>query len=109
LGASLGLLSRWAEYITVGNLYIYEPLATWGEVVGGDTALMMAIIDRLLHHGEVFYLRGASYRMRGKEAVVFAPVMATSGSSSPPTPGVVPAGAGGTNVGEHFGGKEVEE
>lgn len=30
---------------------------------------MMAIIDRLLHHGEVFYLRGPSYRMRGKESV----------------------------------------
>jgi hypothetical protein len=30
---------------------------------------MMAIIDRLLHHGEVYYLRGASYRLRGKEPV----------------------------------------
>ena len=47
-----------------------KSLANWGEVVGGDTALMMAILDRLLHHGEVFYLRGSSYRLRGKEAVV---------------------------------------
>lgn len=39
----------------------------WGEVIGGDTALMMAILDRLLHHGEVFYLRGPSHRLRGKE------------------------------------------
>ena len=45
-----------------------KSLATWGDLVG-DTALMMAIIDRLLHHGEVFYLRGPSFRMRGKEAV----------------------------------------
>ena len=45
-----------------------KSLATWGDLVG-DTALMMAIIDRLLHHGEVFYLRGTSYRMRGKEPV----------------------------------------
>lgn len=45
-----------------------KSLASWGELVG-DTALMMAIIDRLLHHGEVFYLRGSSYRMRGKEPV----------------------------------------
>jgi DNA replication protein DnaC len=45
-----------------------KSLANWGELVG-DNALMMAIIDRLLHHGEVFYLRGSSYRMRGKEAV----------------------------------------
>src|SRR5436309_12798721 len=43
-----------------------KSLATWGDLVG-DTALMMAIIDRLLHHGEVFYLRGSSFRMRGKE------------------------------------------
>jgi DNA replication protein DnaC len=47
-----------------------KSLASWGEVVGGDTALMMAILDRLLHHGEVFYLRGASYRLRGKEPLV---------------------------------------
>lgn len=31
-----------------------KSLANWGELVG-DTALMMAIIDRLLHQGEVFY------------------------------------------------------
>ena len=43
-------------------------LATWGDLVS-DSAFMMAIIDRLLHHGEVFYLRGTSYRMRGKELV----------------------------------------
>lgn len=49
-----------------------KSLATWGELVG-DTALMMAIIDRLLHHGEVFYLRGSSYRMRGKEPVALVP------------------------------------
>src|SRR6266567_4114283 len=45
-----------------------KSLSTWGDLVG-DSALMMAIIDRLLHHGEVFYLRGSSYRMRGKEPV----------------------------------------
>jgi DNA replication protein DnaC len=58
-----------------------KSLTTWGELVG-DSALMMAIIDRLLHHGEVFYLRGSSYRMRGKE-----PVSLTSAKSedSPPS------------------------
>ena len=45
-----------------------KSLASWGELIG-DNALMMAIIDRLLHHGEVFYVRGTSYRMRGKELV----------------------------------------
>jgi DNA replication protein DnaC len=47
-----------------------KSLGQWGDVVGGDTALMMAILDRLLHHGEVFYLRGASFRLRGKEAML---------------------------------------
>jgi DNA replication protein DnaC len=46
-----------------------KSLGGWGEVVGGDSALMMALLDRLLHHGEVFYLRGSSYRMRGKEGL----------------------------------------
>jgi DNA replication protein DnaC len=48
-----------------------KSLASWGELVG-DTALMMAILDRLLHHGEVFYLRGSSYRLRGKEPVTLS-------------------------------------
>lgn len=52
-----------------------KSLATWGELVG-DSALMMAILDRLLHHGEVFYLRGSSYRLRGKE-----PLTLTTGRS----------------------------
>jgi DNA replication protein DnaC len=64
-----------------------KSLANWGEVIGGDTALMMAILDRLLHHGEVFYLRGASVRLRGKEAVL-PPVAAT------PAPDVPAASAG---------------
>src|SRR5256885_5571495 len=58
-----------------------KSLTSWGELVG-DSALMMAIIDRLLHHGEVVYLRGSSYRMRGNE-----PVTLTSAKSedSPPS------------------------
>ena len=58
-----------------------KSLATWGAVVG-DSALMMAILDRLLHHGEVFYLRGASYRMRGKESLVLG-ALAPAQASAP--------------------------
>jgi DNA replication protein DnaC len=58
-----------------------KSLSTWGELVG-DSALRMAIIDRLLHHGEVFYLRGSSYRMRGKEPVSLTSVKAEDASSS---------------------------
>ncbi len=57
-----------------------KSLATWGQLVG-DSALMMALVDRLLHHGEVFYLRGSSYRMRGKEPITFA---APDGATAPP-------------------------
>jgi DNA replication protein DnaC len=59
-----------------------KSLSSWGQLVG-DTALMMALADRLLHHGEVFYLRGSSYRMRGKEPVTFA---AGPESAIPPLP-----------------------
>ena len=59
-----------------------KSLATWGDLVG-DTALMMAIIDRLLHHGEGFYLRGSSYRMRGKEPVALTPSKSGEPLSSP--------------------------
>jgi DNA replication protein DnaC len=58
-----------------------KSLANWGELVG-DTALMMAIIDRLLHQGEVFYLRGTSYRLRGKEPVQLSAKPESSGVAS---------------------------
>ena len=69
-----------------------KSLSSWGEVVGGESALMMAILDRLLHHGEVFYLRGASYRLRGKE-----PVVLQSGSTvvARPSQSVLEAGSTG--------------
>ena len=53
---------------------------------------MMVILDRLLHHGEVFYLRGASYRMRGKEAVVLG---AAAPSTTAGAAAAAPDGNGG--------------
>jgi IstB-like ATP binding protein len=41
-------------------------LARWWGRVLHDTALAAALVDRLLHHGEVYYLKGDSYRLRGK-------------------------------------------
>jgi DNA replication protein DnaC len=76
-----GRYSRRATVITSN-----KSLASWGELVGGDTALMMAILDRLLHHGEVFYLRGSSYRMRGKEPLVLG-TLAAAAASVPSTSG----------------------
>ena len=67
-----------------------KSLASWGEVIGGDSALMMAILDRLLHHGDVFYLRGASYRLRGKESLVLG-TPAPAGAGVPSTSDGTPA------------------
>lgn len=41
-------------------------LRSWAEVIH-DSSLATALIDRLMHHGEVFYLSGDSYRLRGKK------------------------------------------
>lgn len=43
-----------------------KSLGEWGKILG-DSSLAGALIDRLLHHGEVYYLSGDSYRMRGKQ------------------------------------------
>lgn len=60
-----------------------KSLGSWGEIAGGDTSLMMAMLDRLLHHGEVFYVRGASYRLRGKEPVLLGGSGVMAGSGTP--------------------------
>lgn len=38
----------------------------WGRVPHHDSALAAALVDRLLHHGEVYYLKGDSFRLRGE-------------------------------------------
>lgn len=40
----------------------------WGEIFGGDVVVAAAMIDRLVHHAEIISLKGASYRLKGKEA-----------------------------------------
>jgi DNA replication protein DnaC len=42
-----------------------KSLTEWAAVVH-DASLATAIVDRILHHGEVFYLRGPSYRLKGR-------------------------------------------
>ena len=42
-----------------------KSLRSWSEILH-DSSLPAALIDRLMHHGEVFYLSGYSYRLRGK-------------------------------------------
>lgn len=42
----------------------------WGEIFGGDVVVAAAMIDRLVHHAEIISLKGASYRLKGKEGFV---------------------------------------
>ena len=42
-----------------------KSLRSWAEILH-DSSLATALIDRLMHHGEVFYLNGESYRLKGK-------------------------------------------
>ena len=42
-----------------------KSLTEWGRVLH-DSAVAAALIDRLMHHGDVYYLKGESYRVRGK-------------------------------------------
>jgi DNA replication protein DnaC len=41
-----------------------KSLSDWSAITR-DVSLAAAIIDRLLHHGQVFYLKGASWRVKG--------------------------------------------
>jgi DNA replication protein DnaC len=45
-----------------------KTLSDWSRVLH-DSALAAALIDRLMHHGEVFYLKGESYRLKDKRGL----------------------------------------
>jgi DNA replication protein DnaC len=42
-----------------------KSLTEWAQIVQ-DVSLAAALLDRLLHHGEVFYLKGPSYRTKDR-------------------------------------------
>jgi len=42
-----------------------KSLTEWSSITQ-DVSLAAAIADRLLHHGEVFYLKGPSWRLKGR-------------------------------------------
>lgn len=42
----------------------------WGNILGGDSVVASAILDRLLHHSVVFNIKGDSYRLREKRDAV---------------------------------------
>jgi len=43
-----------------------KTLTEWGKIVQ-DGALASALVDRLMHHGDVYYLKGQSYRLKDKK------------------------------------------
>lgn len=42
-----------------------KSLSEWAAIVQ-DVSLAAALVDRLMHHGQVFYLKGPSWRTRGR-------------------------------------------
>lgn len=42
-----------------------KSLTEWGSIVQ-DPSLAAAIVDRILHHGQVYYLKGPSWRVKGR-------------------------------------------
>ncbi len=44
-----------------------KSLTEWSNITQ-DVSLAAAIADRLLHHGQVFYLKGPSWRLKGRES-----------------------------------------
>jgi len=53
-----------------------KTFSAWAEIFG-DPVAVAAMVDRLVHHAEVFALKGDSYRLKGREKEVMA---ATEGS-----------------------------
>jgi len=52
-----------------------KPFTAWGEIFG-DPVVAAAMIDRLVHHAEIFSLKGDSYRLRDKKLASPKPKMA---------------------------------
>jgi DNA replication protein DnaC len=55
-----------------------KSLTEWAQIVQ-DVSLAAALLDRLLHHGEVFYLTGPSYRTKGRTASALPAAAETAG------------------------------
>ena len=52
-----------------------KSLTDWAGVVQ-DASLAAALVDRLLHHGDVFYLKGPSWRVKGRAPEAGPPTIA---------------------------------
>jgi DNA replication protein DnaC len=63
-----------ASLILTSNL----PFSGWGGVFA-DQAVAAAMIDRIVHHADVFTLKGASYRLRGRGIDSLPSIRTTTG------------------------------
>ena len=43
-----------------------KPFSSWGDIFGDDT-VAAAMIDRLVHHADIFSLKGDSYRLKDRD------------------------------------------
>ena len=59
-----------------------KSLTEWATIVQ-DASLAAAIVDRLLHHGDIFYLKGPSWRLKGR---TLDGSQAATLEAPPPTP-----------------------
>jgi DNA replication protein DnaC len=61
-----------------------KSLTEWAAIVQ-DASLAAALVDRILHHGEVFYLKGPSFRLKGRpleSELVATPAPSANGSDA---------------------------
>ncbi len=50
-------------------------------MVFGDQAVAAAMIDRIVHHTDVLTLKGASYRLRGRNVDSLPSIRTTTGNN----------------------------
>lgn len=60
---------RYEKHCTI--ITTNTPFSKWGEIFGTPT-LANAILDRLLHHSQIFSIKGPSYRLKEKRAFLEA-------------------------------------
>lgn len=61
------IAKRYEKHCTI--ITTNTPFSKWGEIFGSPT-LANAVLDRLLHHSQVFSIKGPSYRLREKRALM---------------------------------------
>ena len=60
-----------------------KSLSEWGGIFQ-DTSLAAALLDRLLHHGDIYHFKGPSYRLKGKTPIEHLPSRANAVDASEP-------------------------